>query len=133
MSFFQPSNVLSNVPGSRPYIASSSGDQRFSALASADVPVECHGACRRLRKLEHRLSRAQLSLDALAPRTELDEQQAQSDEDGEREPMGRRQFERILPEGGTNKGFLLRRSADASRPGPRPPYQALRTTAAMGS
>ena len=36
------------------------------ALASADVPVECHRACRQLRKLEHFLSRLQLSLDALA-------------------------------------------------------------------
>jgi hypothetical protein len=36
------------------------------ALASADVPIECHRACRRLRKVEHFLSRAQLGFGALA-------------------------------------------------------------------
>ena len=36
------------------------------ALASADVPIEGHRACRLLRKVEHFLPRAQLSLDALA-------------------------------------------------------------------
>src|SRR4029453_2085068 len=40
-------------------------------LAPADVPVECHRACRYLGKLEHFLPRLQLSLDALARRTEL--------------------------------------------------------------
>ena len=32
------------------------------ALASADVPIECHRACRLLRKVEHFLPRAQLLL-----------------------------------------------------------------------
>ena len=69
------------------------------ALASADVPVECHRACRRLRKVEHFLSRLQLSLDALAPRTELAEHQAQSDEDGERKRVAPAQFRTNAPEG----------------------------------
>ena len=36
------------------------------ALASADVHIECRCACRRLRKVEHFLSHAQLSFGALA-------------------------------------------------------------------
>ena len=69
------------------------------ALASADEPVECHRACRRLRKVEHFLSRLQLSLDALAPRTELDEQQAQSEEDEESEQDIPARFPTNSPEG----------------------------------
>ena len=65
------------------------------ALASADEPIECHRACHLLRKVEHFLSRVQLSLDALAPGTELGEQQAESDEDEERERIVRRELERM--------------------------------------
>ena len=36
------------------------------ALASADVPIECHRACRLLREIEHFLPRPELRFDALA-------------------------------------------------------------------
>src|SRR4030095_560659 len=64
-------------------------------LAPADVPVECHRACRYLGKLEHFLARLQLSLDALARRTELADRQAQGDEYRERKHVLPRNFERI--------------------------------------
>ena len=79
-----------------------------------------------LLALVHRL------LGAPPTRAEFGEQQAEGDEDGEGQHMLRRHM-RTNPPGGTNHRSSCTQISEASKPGPRPPYQALRITAASGS
>ena len=78
------------------------------------------------------LARPLRVLDPPAPRAEFGQEQAENDEDRDGQHMVRRRSERIH-RGDEPVGSSTMQISELSKPGPRPPYQALRITAAIGS